>query len=77
MIWVHRDIQFQEIATGSRDVAAVMVKVRGEAILAISVYVEQKTSQEDAELREAIMKIDEVIQEARPASTEAVEMLVA
>jgi len=76
MIWVHKDVQFQELKTGSRDVAAVMIKAGDETILAISVYVEAKTSEEDVELGRAVAKIEGVIQEARRASTETVEILV-
>ena len=76
MIWVHKDIQFQELRTGSQDVAAVMIKVGVETIVAISVYIERKTSEEDVELGRTVAKIDEVIQEARRALTEKVEILV-
>ncbi len=61
MIWVHKDIQFQELRTDSRDVAAVIIKVGVETIVAISVYVERKTSEEDVELKRAVAKINEVI----------------
>ncbi len=39
-----------------------MIKVGAETIVAISVYVEEKTSEEDVELGHAVAKIDEVIQ---------------
>ena len=61
MIWVHKNIQFQELRTGLRDVAVVMIKVGVETIMAISVYVERKTSEEDVELRRAVAKINKVI----------------
>ena len=64
MIWVHKDIQFQELRTESRDVAAVIIKVGVETIVAILVYVERKTSEEDVELGRVVAKIDKVIQEA-------------
>jgi len=76
MIWVHKDVQFQELETGSRDAVAVMIKVGGEAIVALSVYVGNKTNEEDVKLKKAIENIEKVIQEARRASTEAVEILV-
>jgi uncharacterized Fe-S cluster-containing protein len=57
-------------------VVAVTVKAGEEAMVAISVYVERKISEEDLELRQAIRKIEEVIQKARRASTEVVEILV-
>jgi hypothetical protein len=76
MIWVHKDMQFQELETGSRDAVAVMIKVGGETIVALSVYVGKKTNEEDVKLKNAIENIDKVIQEARQASTEAVEILV-
>ena len=73
---MHKDIQFQKLRIGSRDVAAVMIKVGVETIVAILVYVERKTSEEDVELGRIVAKIDEVIQKARRALTEKVEILV-
>jgi hypothetical protein len=76
MIWVHKDVQFQEVETGSRDMAAVMLKSGSELVVAISIYVEKKSSAADMELAEAIRKIDEVIQKARRAVMEPVEILM-
>ena len=41
--------------------AAVIIKVGVKIIVAISVYIERKTSKEDVELRRTVAKIDKVI----------------
>lgn len=73
---MHKDIQFQELETGSRDAVAVIIKVGGETIVALSVYVGQRTNEEDVKLKNAIENIDKVIQEARQASIKEVEILI-
>jgi hypothetical protein len=76
MIWVHKDVQFQELETGSRDLVAVFVKTEDQVIAAMSAYIEWKTSEEDVELKNAIEKVEEVIRKARLTTTEAVEILI-
>src|SRR5258705_2135848 len=47
MIWAHRDLRVKPILTSSSDITAVLTEVEGRKILAISVYVPQRHTNDD------------------------------
>lgn len=76
MIWTHKNIKVNPIKSTHGDLAGVLVKTNGRAILAISVYVPAKTSSEDEELQVRLDQIRSLVAETRRNHSEPVELII-
>jgi len=77
MLWAHKDITARQIPTGSTDIAALLIEWEKRTLLAISVYVPEKSDSEDGELHDRLNKIRTVIDTARRNHENRVELLIA